>query len=76
MCVCVWQFYLWCPGSDLGCFRELALAKEHVELAYKQLLSSSQVVTCSHTQGKVGITQCVGDIGDEVTIINTDREDL
>ena len=68
--------YLWCLGRDLSSLRELALTKQHVELAYKQLLSSCQVVASGHAKGKVRITKGVGDIGNQVAFIYTNGENL
>ena len=63
--------HLGCLGSHLRSLSKLALTKQEVELANKELLGSSEVVASGNAQGKVRITQRVGDIGDEVGLIYT-----
>ena len=75
MCTCM-RTHLGCFGSHLSRLGELALTEQHVELAYKELLSSGQVVASGNAKSKVRVTKSVGDIGNEVGIIYTHRENL
>ena len=75
MCTCM-RTHLGCFGSHLSRLRELALTEQHVELADKELLGSGQVVASGDAKSKVRVTKSVGDVGNEVGIINTHRENL
>lgn len=64
--------YLGCIGSDLSSLGVVASSKQVVELACKELFAASKVVADSQAESQVWILQHVGDVGDDVFLLNAD----
>ena len=67
---------LWTCCSYFGCFSVLLLSEQHIKLPDKQLFCSSEVVTSGKTEGKVWILQLVGDVRNNVRVVNCHRQNL